>query len=49
MERVFDEFKKYEMKIPLGDFNAKVGREDILNRHFGIKLYTKLVMTLELD
>jgi hypothetical protein len=29
LERVFDKFPKYHMKILLGDFNAKVGREDI--------------------
>jgi hypothetical protein len=29
LERVFDKFPKYAMKILLGDFNAKVGREDI--------------------
>jgi endonuclease/exonuclease/phosphatase family metal-dependent hydrolase len=29
VERVFDKFPKYHMKILLGDFNAKVGREDI--------------------
>jgi hypothetical protein len=28
LERVFDKFPKYHMKILLGDFNAKVGRED---------------------
>jgi hypothetical protein len=28
-ERVFGKFPKYHMKIMLGDFNAKVGREDI--------------------
>jgi hypothetical protein len=28
LERVFDTFPKYHMKILLGDFNAKVGRED---------------------
>jgi hypothetical protein len=27
--RVFDQFPSYDMKILLGDFNAKVGREDI--------------------
>jgi hypothetical protein len=27
MERVFDKFLKYHMKILLGDFNTKVGRE----------------------
>jgi endonuclease/exonuclease/phosphatase family metal-dependent hydrolase len=30
LERIFDKFPKYHMKILLGDFNAKVGREDIL-------------------
>jgi exonuclease III len=29
LERVFDEFPRYHMKILLGDFNAKVGMEDI--------------------
>jgi hypothetical protein len=29
LEGVFDQFPKYHMKILLGDFNAKVGREDI--------------------
>jgi hypothetical protein len=27
--RVFDQFTRYDMKILLGDFNEKVGREDI--------------------
>jgi hypothetical protein len=31
VERMFDKFPIYHMKILLGDFNAKVGREDILN------------------
>jgi hypothetical protein len=30
LERVFDKFPKYHVKILLGDFSAKVGREDIL-------------------
>jgi hypothetical protein len=29
--RVFDQFPRYDMKILLGDINAKVGREDIFN------------------
>jgi hypothetical protein len=29
IEGVFDQFLKYHMKILLGDFNAKVGREDM--------------------
>jgi hypothetical protein len=31
LERVFNKFSKYHMKILLGNFNAKVGREDIFN------------------
>jgi hypothetical protein len=29
LEGVFDQFRKYHMKILLGDFNAKVGRKYI--------------------
>ena len=29
LEQVFDHFPRYHMKILLGDFNAKVGRENI--------------------
>jgi exonuclease III len=29
LEQVFDQFSMYHMNILLGDFNAKVGREDI--------------------
>jgi hypothetical protein len=32
MECVFDKFPKYHMKILLGDFNARVGREDIFKQ-----------------
>jgi hypothetical protein len=32
LEHVFDHFPRYHMKILMGDFNAKVGREDILNQ-----------------
>jgi hypothetical protein len=35
LEHVFDEFPKYHMKILLGDFNAKVGREDIFKPTIG--------------
>jgi hypothetical protein len=35
LERVFDKFLKYHMKILLGDFNAKVGREDIFKPAIG--------------
>ena len=32
LEEVFDHFPKYHMKILLGDFNAKVGRDDIFKQ-----------------
>jgi exonuclease III len=35
LERVFDKFPKYHMKILLGDFNAKVGRKDIFKPTVG--------------
>jgi hypothetical protein len=35
LELVFDKFPKYHMKILLGDFNAKVGREDIFKPTIG--------------
>jgi hypothetical protein len=33
--RVFDQFPMYDMKILLGDFNAKVGWENIFKPTFG--------------
>jgi hypothetical protein len=46
LKRVFDKFLKFHMKILLGDFNAKVGGEDIFKHktiilpvaHYGVKL-----------
>jgi exonuclease III len=35
LERVFDKFPKYHKKILLGDFNAKVSREDIFKPTIG--------------
>ena len=35
LEEVFDHIPKYHMKILLGDFNAKVGREDIFKPIIG--------------
>jgi hypothetical protein len=32
------------MKILLGDFNSKVGREDIFKPKLGMKVFTKLIM-----
>jgi exonuclease III len=35
LQQVFDQFPRYHMKILLGDFNAKVGREDIFKPIIG--------------
>ena len=35
LSQVFDRFPKYDMKILLGDFNAKVGRENIFKLTIG--------------
>jgi exonuclease III len=35
LEQVFDQFPRYNMKILVGDFNAKVGREDIFKPIIG--------------
>jgi hypothetical protein len=35
LEQVLDKFPRYHMKILLGDFNAKVGREDIFKPTIG--------------
>jgi hypothetical protein len=35
LRRVFDQFPRYDMKILLGDFNGKVGRENIFRPTIG--------------
>ena len=35
LEQVFDYFSNYRMKILLGDFNAKLGRENIFKPTIG--------------
>ena len=35
LDQGFDHFPKYDMKIQLGDFNAKVGRENIFKPTIG--------------
>jgi hypothetical protein len=37
------------MKILIGDFNAKVRKEDIFNQQLGMRVYMKLEMILELE
>jgi hypothetical protein len=35
LEQVLDKFPRYRMKILLGEFNAKIGREDIFKPTIG--------------
>jgi hypothetical protein len=35
VQRVFDKFPKYHLNILLGDFNAKVGREEVFKPKIG--------------
>ena len=44
LEKVFDNFPKYHIKMILGDFNVEVGRENILNRQLGMRVYIRRVM-----
>jgi hypothetical protein len=37
LEEVFDQFPRYHIKILMGDFSAKVGREDIFKPIIGNK------------
>jgi hypothetical protein len=42
LERIFDKFPKYHMKILLGDLNAEVGREDIFKLTIEIESLHKI-------
>jgi hypothetical protein len=44
LDSTFHKFPKYHTKILLGDFSAKVGREDIFKLTTGNESCTKLVM-----
>ena len=49
LEQVFDHFPKYHMKIQLGDFNAKVGREIIFKPTIGQESLHQDSNDMELD
>jgi hypothetical protein len=46
---VFDKFPKYQTKILLGHFNAKVGSEDTFKPTVGNESLHKSVMLMESD
>jgi hypothetical protein len=49
LEGGFYHFPKYHMKILLGDFNAKVGREDLSNRLLGMRVYITIATIMVLE
>jgi hypothetical protein len=49
LEQMFDHFPKYHMKILLGDYNAKLGKEDIFKSTIGRRVYMKVVMIMGLE
>jgi hypothetical protein len=48
LERVFDKFPKYHIKIMLADLMPKKVGKTFSNQQLGVKVYTKLVMIMEL-
>jgi hypothetical protein len=49
LEQVFDHFPKYYMKTLLGDFNAKVGRENIFKSTIGNEIHIRIVKIMVLE
>jgi hypothetical protein len=49
LEGVFYHFPKYHMKILLGDFNAKVGREGIFKPTIGNESYIRIATIMVLE
>jgi hypothetical protein len=49
MKCIIDKFLEYHMKILLGDFDAKVGREHIFKLTIGNESLHELVMIMELE
>jgi hypothetical protein len=49
LERLFDKFAKCHMKILLGDFSAKVGKEDIFEPTIWNESLHEIIMIMELE
>jgi hypothetical protein len=47
--QVFEHYPQCHMKILVGDFNTKVGREIFSNRQCGIRVYIRIVMIMVLE
>jgi hypothetical protein len=44
LDFVFDKFIKYHTKMLLGDFNDRVGKEEIFKPNLGTRVHTTLVI-----
>jgi exonuclease III len=49
LERLFNTYPQYYIIILLGDFNAKVGMEDIVKPTIGNEIYVKFIMIMQLE
>jgi len=49
LERVFNHFPKYHMKMILGDFNAKVWERIFSSQQLDRRFSIRIVMIMELD
>jgi hypothetical protein len=49
LEQIFYPFPKYHVKILLGDFNAKLGREETFKPRSEMRVYMRLVMIMVLE
>jgi hypothetical protein len=49
LERLFDKFPKYHTRTLLRNCNAKESRADISKPTIGNKIYSKLIMVMELE
>jgi hypothetical protein len=49
IEQVFDNFPKYDIKILLRDFNAKLDRGIFSHRQLGMRVYIRIVMPVVLE
>jgi hypothetical protein len=49
LEQIFGKFSKYEIKILIVDFNAKLERGIFSNRQLGMRIYIRIVMAVVLE
>jgi len=49
LEQVFGNFPRYEIKILIGEFNAKLERGIFSSRQLGMRIYIRIVMPVMLE